>query len=103
MCFFLWAASQHAGKASVEGRVTEGGVVVFLGSLCGTRTGTSQLLSGSGGRDGGVEDLSSNRGKPLWIFKVGASGSEAVACICRCHARLSMDEASGTVKLRGPH
>lgn len=68
----------------------------FLGSLCRARTGSSQVLPGSGGRDGGVEDLS-NRGKPLWIFKVGACGSEVVACICCCHARLSMDEAPAMV------
>lgn len=41
--------------------------------------------------DGGVKDLS-NRGKPLRIFKVIASGSEAVAYICNYHVYLSIDE-----------
>lgn len=42
------------------------------------------------GRDGGVEDLSSNRGKSHMILKVGASGSGVAACICCCRARLSV-------------
>lgn len=38
-----------------------------------------------------MKDLS-NRGKPLRIFKVIASGSEVVAYICNYHVHLSIDE-----------
>lgn len=55
-----------------------------------------QVLSGTGEGDGGVKDLS-NRGKPLRIFKVIASGSEVVAYICNYHVHLSIDEGTGDV------
>lgn len=97
-CVFLSAGCKSIRwkGVCVLGGKNGGRACVFLGSLCRARTGSSQVLPGSGGRDGGVEDLS-NRGKPLWIFKVGACGSEVVACICCCHARLSMDEAPAMV------
>lgn len=50
-----------------------------------------QVLSGTGEGDGGGKDQS-NRGKPLRIFKVIASGREAVAHICNYHVRLSLGE-----------
>lgn len=57
-----------------------------------------QVLSGTGERAGGVKDLS-NRGKALRIFKVIASGSEAVAYICNYHVHLSIDEGLVMVTL----
>lgn len=45
-----------------------------------------------------MKDLS-NRGKPLRIFKVITSGSEAVAYICNYHVYLSIDEGEVIVAL----
>lgn len=59
-----------------------------------------QVLSGTGEGDGGVKDLS-NRGKPHRIFKVIASGSEAVAYICNFHVHLCVDEGLVMVALDG--
>ena len=50
--------------------------------------------------DGGLKDLS-NRGKPHRIFKVIASGSEAVAYVCNYHVHLSIDEGLVMVTLDG--
>lgn len=47
-----------------------------------------------------MKDLS-NRGKPLRIFKVIASGSEVVAYICSYHVHLSIDEGLLMVTLDG--
>ncbi len=59
-----------------------------------------QVLSGTEEGDGGVKDLS-NRGKPLRIFKVIASGTEVVAYICSYHVNLSIDEGLLMVTLDG--
>ncbi len=59
-----------------------------------------QVLSGTEEGDGGVKDLS-NRGKPLRIFKVIASGTEVVAYICSYHVNLSIDEGLLMVALDG--
>lgn len=71
-----------------------------LGSYC-TKRETTEIckycLALERG-DGGVKDLS-NRGKPLRIFKVITSGSEAVAYICNYHVHLSIDEGVGIVTL----
>lgn len=45
-----------------------------------------------------MKDLS-NRGKPLRIFKVITSWSEAVAYICNYHVHLSIDEGVWIVTL----
>lgn len=71
-----------------------------MSSFYCTKTGSSEVLSGSGEKDGGVKDLS-NRGKPLRIFKVGARGSEVVAYICSYHVRLSTDEGPAMVTRHG--
>lgn len=64
-----------------------------LGSYCtkGETTEICKYCLALERGDGGVKDLS-NRGKPLRIFKVIASGSEVVAYICNYHVHLSIDE-----------